>query len=55
MKKKFLLSFLISFICFSLIFIGLGEDFFLKKNTIAIDGNPVEDTDLVEGNKVEQK
>lgn len=55
MKKKFILSFLISFICFSLIFIGLGEDFFLKKNTIAIDGNPVEDTDLVEGNKVEQK
>ncbi|MCK9445129.1 MAG: LCP family protein [Tissierellaceae bacterium] len=55
MKKKFILSFLISLLIFSLIFLGFGENIFLReKTTIATDGN--EDLkDFEEDNKIEPK
>jgi len=54
-KKKFLLSFIISLLVFSLIFIGFGENIFLReKTTIATDGNE-EFGDFGEGNLVEPK
>ncbi|MBU5312901.1 LCP family protein [Tissierella carlieri] len=38
MKKKFVLSFILSFICFALVFTFLGEKIFLRKNsTVAVD------------------
>jgi len=54
-KKKFILSFLISLLIFSLIFLGFGENIFLReKTTIATDGN--EDLkDFEEDNKIEPK
>lgn len=55
MKKKFILSFLISLLIFSLIFLGFGENIFLReKTTIATDGS--EDLkDFEEDNKIEPK
>lgn len=51
MKKKFFITFLISFICFSLIFLGFGENIFIRdKSTIAVDeeGNIIENDNLIE-------
>ncbi len=51
MKKKFFISFLLSFLCFSLIFLGFGDQIFKeKKPTIAVDenGNISEDENIIE-------
>ncbi len=56
MKKKFFISFGISFIIFTLIFLGFGQRIFNKeKPTIAVDedGNIIEIED--DGNLIEQK
>lgn len=44
MKKKFMLSFILSFICFALVFTFFGEKVFLRdSSTIATDGSDEED------------
>jgi len=49
MKKKFVLSFIISFMCFGLIFIGLGKmGLFKNRSTIAVDGEV--DSEFAPGN-----
>lgn len=54
MKKKFVLSFIISFICFGLIFTGLGKiGLFKDRSTIAIDGEP--DSEFAPGNVAKPK
>ncbi len=57
MKKKFLLSFILSFICFALIFAVFGNKIFLKSDSIPTldNDNSREDIDLGEDNKIEQK
>lgn len=39
MKKKFLLSFIISFLCFAVMFMTVGEKFLLKNNSTALMDN----------------
>jgi len=47
MKKKFLLSFIISFLCFALMFMTVGEKFLLKDNSTALmDNGNEEETEL---------
>lgn len=54
MKKKFVLSFIISFICFGLIFTGLGKiGLFKERPTIVIDGEP--DSEFAPGNVAKPK
>lgn len=45
MKNKFLLSLIISFICFALIFVGLSKSYFVKKifQTSTVDGEDIDD------------
>lgn len=54
MKKKFMLSFILSFICFALVFTFFGDKIFLRDNsTVAVDeGN---NEDLVDENEIEPK
>jgi len=55
MKKKFFISFIISFLIFSLIFLEFGEDFLLgKKSTIAVDEND-DELSFDNDNIIEQK
>ena len=54
MKKKFVLSFIISFICFGLIFTGLGKiGLFKERPTIVIDGET--DSEFAPGNVAKPK
>lgn len=54
MKKKFILSFIISFICFGLVFTGLGRlGLFNNRSTIAIDGE--DDSEFAPGNVAKPK
>lgn len=47
MKKKFLLSFIISFLCFALMFMTVGEKFLLKNNSATLmDNGTDEETEL---------
>lgn len=57
MKKKFIISFLISFLCFSLIFLTFGEFLFARqKSTAAIDESEDDgELDLGEDNIIEQR
>lgn len=57
MKKKFLLSFILSFICFVLVFAIFGNKIFLKNDSIPTveDDTGKKDIDLGEDNKIEQK
>jgi LCP family protein required for cell wall assembly len=55
MKKKFIISFIISFMCFGLIFSGLNKlGVFKQRSTEAMEGLE-DDIDFGEGNKVKQK
>lgn len=56
MKKKFLLSFILSFICFGLVFMVFGKDVFLDNGYVpTIEDNDKPEIDLGEDNKIEQK
>ena len=55
MKKKFMISFIISFVCFGLIFSGLNKlGVFRPRSTEAMEGLE-DDIDFGEGNEVKQK
>ena len=56
MKKKFLLSFIISFLCFALMFMTVGEKFLLKNDSTALmdDGNG-EETELKNNDTVKNE
>ena len=54
MKKKFLLSFIISFLCFGLMFTGLGKGVFQKNSSLASVGDG-EDDEVILGNESEIK
>lgn len=55
MKKKFWMAFIISFICFGLIFTGLGKmGFFRNRSTIAVDENG-EESEFSPGNVAKPK
>ena len=56
MRKKFILAFIISFICFGFILIGLGKGFFTKDSLdMPITGVEDMDDDFGDDNTVEQK
>src|SRR5690554_5284168 len=54
MKKKFFISFIISFLVFSLIFLEFGDFLLGQKSTVAVDEND-EGLDLGDDNTIEQK
>ncbi|HAE91799.1 MAG TPA: LytR family transcriptional regulator [Tissierella sp.] len=56
MKKKFILSFILSLICFTLVFKLFGDKIFLGKNSIPVTDNvPQKELDLGEDNKIEKR
>ncbi|WP_313756913.1 LCP family protein [Tissierella sp.] len=56
MKKKFILSFILSLICFILVFKLFGDKIFLGKNSIPVTEDvPQKELDLGEDNKIEQR
>ncbi len=58
MKKKFLLSFILSFLCFTLMFVGLNKmGFFNQTSTVASgeEDTKGKDIDLGEDNEIKQK
>lgn len=55
MKKKFILSFIISFLCFALVFGFFGEKILLRDNTTVATGEEDETEEPIDDTEIEQK